>query len=79
MVMGSGALNAELIDFSVPIKRIIGSGRGLPYCIYSFHMKDGSIIAIRLGRELKSFKKWVKIHRDYSKHESGKRIRKMGS
>ncbi|MBQ6595422.1 MAG: hypothetical protein IJH78_07205 [Clostridia bacterium] len=63
MTLGSGAICADLIDFDVPVTRTVQAGRmGNVSLIYHFRTKDGSMIHIRLGREIKPFKKWVLAH-----------------
>ena len=62
LTMGASALCADVVDFSVPAIVKVQSARGGIARKYYFRTDDGKRICIRLGRQVKPFKKWVQAH-----------------
>lgn len=60
--LGASALCADVVDFSVPATLEVLSGRGNIAHKYYFRTDDGKRICVRLGRQVKPFKKWVQAH-----------------
>ena len=62
LTMGASALCADVVDFSVPAIVKVQSARGGIARKYYFRTNDGKRICVRLGRQVKPFKKWVQAH-----------------
>ena len=62
LTLGASALCADVIDFSVPAALKAQSNRGNITNRYYFRTDDGKKICVRLGRQVKPFKKWVQAH-----------------
>ena len=62
MNMAATAVNADLIDFSVPVTRLLSGGHGSYLYHYHFRTKDRQVVTLCLADNIKPFNRWVKAH-----------------